>query len=48
MAEMNDDQKIQVRLLFAEDMVKKQYPQKTQEVLADYSRYYQPGLIKEG
>ena len=48
MTEIPDEHKVKVRTLFAEDMIKGQFPKKTLEVLSDYSRYFQQGLIKEG
>jgi hypothetical protein len=40
MADIPDEQKMQIRTLFAEDMIKGQFPNKTLEVLSDYSRYF--------
>ena len=38
--ELPEDQKVQVRVLFAEDMVKSKFPQKTLQVLADYAKFF--------
>ena len=44
--QLNDQQKIQLRMLFAEDMIKKQFVAKTQEVLGEQCMKCYPDVHK--